>query len=177
MTTVFTFGAFLACLAAAGELAVEDSLPGLSLTMLVAAIAAAYAIGAGISRLLLDRLDSHQVLGGAVAASTLIGPLMLVADVLDDGPLLLQPLCVGYGLLAGIILPNASMLAMRDLPNVSAMAAALLGGAKMLAAAAASAVLVGLSSNTATALGALICIFAAAALLGLHYPANSRAES
>ena len=154
----------------------EDALHGLSLAMLVAAIAAAYAIGAGISRLLLNRLDSRQVLAWSVAASTLIGPLMLVTGVLDDGLLLLQPLCVAYGLLAGIILPNASMLAMRDFPNASAMAAALLGGAKMLAAAAASAVLVGLSSNTATALGALVCVFATTALLGLHYPASSRGE-
>jgi predicted MFS family arabinose efflux permease len=174
VTTVFTFGAFLACLAAASEIAVDSSLAGLSLTSLVASIAAAYAIGGGLSRLLLDRLESTRILGGSVIAAVLVGPFMLATQSMVSTALPMQSLCIAYGLCAGMILPNATVLAMRDYPNASAMAAALLGGAKMLAAAIASAILVLLSANVEVALGALVTVCSLVALAGLRCAGTNR---
>jgi DHA1 family bicyclomycin/chloramphenicol resistance-like MFS transporter len=176
VTTVFTFGAFLACLAAASEIVVDVSSAGLSLTALVASIAAAYAVGSGLSRILLSRLESARVLGWSVVASVLIGPLMLATHFVSNHPQSMQSLCIAYGLCAGMILPNATVLAMRDYPDASAMAAALLGGAKMLAASVASGILVLLSASTAATLGALVTVCSLVALAGLRYTGTNRVD-
>jgi hypothetical protein len=94
---------------------------------------------------------------------------MLAAQFVTNHPQCMQPLCIAYGLCAGMILPNATVLAMRDYPDASAMAAALLGGAKMLAAAVASAILVLLSASTAATLGALVTACSLIALAGMRY--------
>jgi DHA1 family bicyclomycin/chloramphenicol resistance-like MFS transporter len=176
VATVFTFGAFLACLAATSEIVVDPMSAGLSLTALVASIAAAYAVGGGLSRALLGRFESAKVLGWSVVASILIGPLMLATPFVTSNPQPIQSLCIAYGLCSGMILPNATVLAMRDYPNASAMAAAMLGGAKMLAASVASAILVVLSANAAVTLGALVTACSLAALAGLYCPRTRRSN-
>jgi hypothetical protein len=106
----------------------------------------------------------------------LVGPLMLATAMQGSNPLAMQALSIAFGLFAGMILPNATVLAMRDFPDASAMAAAFLGGAKMLAAFVASAILVALASDAATTLGALVFACSLAALAGLRFPVRERAD-
>ena len=141
IVATFVFGGFLAILAATSDLLVLQTITGGSLTALVTIIAAAYAIGGTISRVLLNRYRSEAILKYAVVFSAMSSAVALTSPVFGDTPTLQFSAIVIYGLCAGIVNPNATILAMRDMSGTSAMAAALVGSGKMLAASAAAAVL------------------------------------
>lgn len=175
IVATFVFGGFLAILAATADLHVLQAIAGGSLTALVTIVAAAYAIGGTISRILLNRYRSEAILKYAVVFSTIASSVALTGPVFGDSPSLQFSAIVIYGLCAGVVNPNATILAMRDKSRNSAMAAALVGSGKMLAASAAAAVLALETADLTVTLSWILfwcslCAMAGLALRPWHQP-------
>jgi DHA1 family bicyclomycin/chloramphenicol resistance-like MFS transporter len=110
-------------------------------------------IGGRVSGLLLRRFDSFALLGGGLGTMTAATAMLLLAAVSGWGlPGLLPPLFVAIGTV-GVVLPNATALALRRHARSAGTASALLGSMQYLAGALAGP-LVSARGASATAMAA-----------------------
>ncbi len=132
ISAMLMFGGFFLCLALTSDLVSDNSSRVARISVLVTALSAAYAVGGGLSRVLLHRFKSEKVLLISVLFSLLVGPSILLLHAYDY---VLFSGMLFFALFAGTAMPNATILAMRNDAASSSMSAAVVGGSKMLMAA------------------------------------------
>jgi len=85
-------------------------------------------LGSAINRMLVEKFDVMQMLGIAVAIMTTSGLQLLAILIIDQAPLwwLWGNVCVFF-LALGILLPNATVLALDPLPEIAGVASSIIG--------------------------------------------------
>jgi len=94
-------------------------------------------LGSAINRLLVDRFELLQLIGLAVAVIATAGLQFVAMMVLDEAPLwwLWGNVCLFFGGI-GILLPNATVLALDPLPKIAGVASSIIGTLQNISAAA-----------------------------------------
>ena len=136
VTGTLAFSGFFSFLAVAAELPTRVDSASVSVATSIALVTAGYALGGAVSRLALNRLTGIQIVATSILLMCGVSVAQAVAVALELDAAVLVACAAGYSLLAGAVMPNATLLVMNPSTNSAPMAAALLGMTKLMCSAA-----------------------------------------
>ena len=135
VTGTLAFSGFFSFLAVAAELPTQMNLSSVSVAASVAIVTAGYALGGAVSRIALGRLSGLQIVAISIALMCCISLVQAVVVVLELDVVALVVCAAVYSLLAGAVMPNATLLVMNPSVDSAPTAAALLGMTKLMCSA------------------------------------------
>lgn len=136
LLTVLLFASFLCSLAVSSDYAVgksgaETLRPAVATTL----IAAAFAVGGAVSRVLLIRMTSSMVLVNCVNVYLLSVAMSLICAYFFDYGIVQLPIAMVSATAVGATVPNATLFALQNIKSDGILGLALIGSGKMIFAA------------------------------------------
>lgn len=132
---VTMFAGFFSLLAAGSDIVKLHPKSDIDTPTWIFLISGTYAIGAALSRMMLNYYPVENLLKGAVFLGAIISSSLLIITITTPSPNYVC-LLLGYStfsLCSGVCMPNAAILVMKDFPRNATLVLAILGGSKMAA--------------------------------------------
>jgi len=172
LTLGFAFAEMFAYIA--GSPFVLEDIHGISpqaFSLVFATNAVGLMLASQLNRALLRRVELHRLLGIAVGTGAAAGVALLVVVLLDGGLVALLP-CLFFAVGSlGMIIPNATALAITPFPHVAGSASALLGASQFMLGALTAPIVGAFGGETALPMAA---VMASCGLLALALFVSSR---
>ena len=129
MLIVLPPAGFMSIIATAAALVVE--IYGFSITqfgLIFATAGISILVGSAINRLLVQRLDSMQIIAIGVSLYGISGVALLLLSWMNTGPFILLwgSICL-FMLTVAIVMPNATVIALDPLPRIAGVASTIIG--------------------------------------------------